>query len=451
MNAPAYPKTKSSGIEWLGDVPEHWEVRRLKFAIRTNPVKSEIVEVSGDSLVSFVPMDAVGEYGGMNLEKEKMVDEVYTGYTYFADGDVVIAKITPCFENGKGAIAAGLKNGIGFGTTEFHVLRAEKSCDRRFLFYLTISHPFRKIGASEMLGAGGQKRVPEDFIKNLTLGMPPVSEQRAIAEFLDRKTGQIDQLIGKKKELIQKLNEQRSALITAAVTGKLQSEIGNPHSPMCDSGIAWLGKIPEHWNVRRLKFLTKVIGGGTPSTGNSKYWNGDIPWVSPKDMKSDLIDSAQDNITELGAAESATKVVQPNTVLIVVRSGILRHTIPVARNTVAVALNQDMKGFTPENGLTPEYLHLLIVGNQKQLLPLWSKPGCTVESLEVELMMNTGIPAPPVQEQQAIAEYLDEKTGKIDGLIRKTETAIQTLEEYRTALITAAVTGKIDVRAFTCR
>jgi restriction endonuclease S subunit len=266
------------------------------------------------------------------------------------------------------------------------------------------------------------------------------NEQQAIAGFLDRKTGQIDELIGKKKELIKKLNEQRSALITHVVTKGLDATV-----PMKDSGAAWLGKVPKHWDVRRMKFLTKVIGGGTPSTGNSKYWNGDIPWVSPKDMKSDLIDSAQDNITELGATESATKIVQPNTVLVVVRSGILRHTIPVARNTVPVALNQDMKGFTPENGLIPEYLHLLIAGNQKQLLPLWSKPGCTVESLEVELMMNTEIPAPPVSEQQAVAEYLDEKTGRIDGLIQKTETAIQTLEEYRTALITAAVTGKVKV------
>jgi restriction endonuclease S subunit len=265
VNAPAYPKTKKSGVEWLGDVPEHWEVRRLKFSVRTNPVKSEINELSGDTEVSFVPMDAVGELGGMTLEKEKMLNEVYTGYTYFADGDVVIAKITPCFENGKGAIAGGLKNGIGFGTTEFHVLRAEESCDRRFLFYLTISHPFRKIGASEMLGAGGQKRVPEEFIKNLRLGIPPIFEQQAIVEFLDRKTGRIDELIGKKKELIKKLNEQRSALITSAVTGKLQSRTGFQPvqdsqdgcptlGKMKNSGVEWLGQIPEHWNVRRLKF-----------------------------------------------------------------------------------------------------------------------------------------------------------------------------------------------------
>lgn len=123
MTCPAYPNYKDSGVEWLGEIPEGWDCKRLRFVAKTNPVKSEINHLDADTLVSFVPMDAIGEYGGIRLEKDKPLDEVYNGYTYFTDGDVVIAKITPCFENGKGAIAEGLTNEVGFGTTEFYVLR----------------------------------------------------------------------------------------------------------------------------------------------------------------------------------------------------------------------------------------------------------------------------------------------------------------------------------------
>ena len=146
----AYPAYKPSGIEWLGSVPSAWHVARLRFLVKTNPSKSEIRGIPQDTVVSFVPMEAVGEYGGLRLEQSHALEDVANGYTYFRDGDVVVAKITPCFENGKGSIADGLENGIGFGTTELHVLRPSSFMDRNYLFYLTISHAFRQIGASYM-------------------------------------------------------------------------------------------------------------------------------------------------------------------------------------------------------------------------------------------------------------------------------------------------------------
>lgn len=125
-------------------------------------------------------------------EVKKPQGDIYNGYTYFADNDVVVAKITPCFENGKGALARNLSNGMGFGTTEFHVLRALPGISPRWLFYLTLSAPFRKQGEAQMIGAGGQKRVPESFIKDFRVGIPNEAEQNQIANFLDWKTAQID-------------------------------------------------------------------------------------------------------------------------------------------------------------------------------------------------------------------------------------------------------------------
>lgn len=217
---------------------------------------------------------------------------------------------------------------------------------------------------------------------------------------------------------------------------------------MEDSKIEWLGEIPAHWEVKKLKYLAKSIGGGTPSKGNPEYWNGDIPWVSPKDMKVQLIDTTEDYVTELGAIESATNIIQPNAVLIVVRSGILKHSIPVAINTVPVTINQDMKALVAGNKVLPEYLHLLIHSNQAQLLPFWSKQGCTVESIESEYMMNSRIPVPPLSEQNEIVTYINRELQPIVKVIKRCEEAILTLKEYRSALITNAVTGKIDVREY---
>src|SRR5690606_24100011 len=145
---------KDSGVDWLGEIPAHWQCRRLRFDLKMNPSKSEI-QLDDQDLVSFVPMEAVGEYGGLNLDIEKELSEIGSGYTYFSDNDVVVAKITPCFENRKGAFAKGLKNGVAFGTTELHVLRANNNLLPEYLFNITMSHAFAKLGESEMFGAGG--------------------------------------------------------------------------------------------------------------------------------------------------------------------------------------------------------------------------------------------------------------------------------------------------------
>ncbi len=232
-----YPAYKPSGVAWLGDVPEHWQPIRLRYRARINPTRSELNGTPGDLDVSFVPMESVYEYGGLKLDQTRPLAEVATGYTYFRNGDVLTAKITPCFENGKGSIADGLVNGIGFGTTELHVLRPCPGLDRRFLFYFTISHAFRRLGAAEMYGAGGQKRVPDDFVRDFRQPIPSSAEQKAIAAFLDRETARIDALVEKKRRQIELLQEKRSALIIPAgrrpaITGFSFASVSRPRPDM---------------------------------------------------------------------------------------------------------------------------------------------------------------------------------------------------------------------------
>ena len=179
MSFPRYPNYKASGVEWLGDVPVGWEVKRLRFVATLNPSKSELAKLDRGTAVSFLPMEAVGDDGTLALDKEKTIGELETGYTYFRDGDVTMAKITPCYENGKGALMRGLTNGIGFGTTELIVARPVPSqTTGTYLHYLFISPDFRSIGESHMYGAGGQKRVPDAFVRNFATSLPPPSPSK---------------------------------------------------------------------------------------------------------------------------------------------------------------------------------------------------------------------------------------------------------------------------------
>lgn len=213
-------KMKPSGIEWLGDVPEHWEVKRLKYVAKINPKKSEI-RLDLNENVSFVPMESINEYGGMSTEQIKTLEEVYSGYTYFIKDDIVVAKITPCFENGKGSVAENLENNIGFGTTELHVLRASIEIETKFLMYITYSYTFRNFGTSEMLGAGGQKRVPEEFLRNFIVYYPQISEQKKIVSRLELELNKISRLSKSIIAVTDLLKEYRTSLITSAVTGKI--------------------------------------------------------------------------------------------------------------------------------------------------------------------------------------------------------------------------------------
>jgi type I restriction enzyme, S subunit len=164
--------------------------------------------------------------------------------------------------------------------------------------------------------------------------VPPIAEQRAIAEFLDRETGKIDALVVKKERLIELLQEKRTSLITHAVTKGL-----DPDVPMKDSGVEWLGEIPAHWVERKMAYLAEMISGGTPNKENIEYWKGEIPWVSPKDMKSRIITDTIDHISQIAIDESGLELIEPPVVLIVVRGMILAHTFPVGVTTFPVTIN----------------------------------------------------------------------------------------------------------------
>jgi len=434
MSLPRYDKYKDSGVEWLGEVPEHWNVLRLRFVSDINPSKLEVSHVDRDTLVSFLPMEAIGNDGSLDLEREKAIREVETGYTFFRNGDVAIAKITPCFENGKGALMMGLKNDIGFGTTELIVARPKKHrTTGTYLYRIFRSEPFMRLGEAEMYGAGGQKRVPDSFVSNFAIGLPQIEEQSAIAAFLDRETCKIDALVEEQQRLIELLKEKRQAVISHAVTKGLNSD-----APMQDSGIEWLGSVPSHWGLKATKKLFRLVVEPAPDDNDcellsiyteigvrprkdleakgNKATTTDGYWLVKKD---DLI------VNKLLAWMGAIGISDYDGVTSPAYD-ILRARIP---------LEPRFYDFLFRCGICFSEFRRYSRGIMDMRLRLY-----------FDELGQLPMPYPPVEEQRTIVRYLQAGLTRIDELTAEATRAIDLLEERRTALISAAVTGKIDVR-----
>jgi type I restriction enzyme S subunit len=205
----------------------------------------------------------------------------------------------------------------------------------------------------------------------------------------------------------------------------------------------WFGVIPSNWTAPPLRASVRVLGGGTPSKEDETFWNGSIPWASPKDMKSQVILDTEDHISEVGVRDSATQVVPQESVLVVFRSGILQHSLPTALAGQPMAVNQDLKAFVCRPQLLPRYLNFMLQGMARRLLTLWRNEGATVESLDLPIAVRTRFPLPPPATQQAIADYLDHEIGRIDALITAKRRTVELLEERWQAVMYSAAAGQL--------
>jgi type I restriction enzyme, S subunit len=438
-----YPKYKDSGVEWIGEVPEGWELKKLKYASCINPTKEATLDKNSDELVTFLPMENVSESGQVCCDNKKSISSLSTGFTYFKKHDVIIAKITPCFENGKGALLNKLDTEIGFGSTEFHVLRAVESSSPAFLFYITRTYQFRTLGEAFMSGAAGQKRVPTDFIEEFLVALPPVSEQTTIATFLDRKTAEIDSIISKKERMIELYEEEKASVINHAVTKGL-----DPAAKMKDSGIEWLGEIPAHWEVKKLKHLVCKIGSGvTPKGGASVYQQSGVPLLRSQNIHFDglRLDDVAYISDEIHNNMSGSKIVSGDVLLNITGASIGRCYF-VDYQLGEANVNQHVCIIRPSEGFITKFIYFLLCSNVGQIQIDLEQTGGGREGLNFEALGSFTIPVGEKNEQTAIVQHIETKCSKIDALISKFKRQIELLKEYRTALISEAVTGKIDVR-----
>ncbi len=317
----------------------------------------------------------------------------------------------------------------------------------KFLVYLHAYLYSIRLNSRSIKQTTGIQNLDANAYLGESVAFPDHEEQTQIARFLDWKTAQIDRFIRNKRRLIELLKEQKQSLINQAVTGQIDVRTGKPYPEYKDSGVPWLGKVPAHWEIRKFKYLARFTSGGTPSKSVDSYWHGTLPWVSPKDMKSKEICDAEDHISERAVQDSATGIAKPDDLLIVVRSGILRRTIPVGIVKREVAFNQDIKAIAPkQETISSDYLLFLINGCDHLLREEWVKIGATVESIEYELMANTYLPVPTLAEQGGITDFCRRIEDFVCKTVSRTQREIDLIQEYRTRLIADVVTGKLDVR-----
>ncbi|MDD1012196.1 restriction endonuclease subunit S [Pseudomonas rubra] len=437
-----YPAYQDSGVEWLGEVPKHWMLTPIKHLALLNPRKSDF---AGDTeqLCSFVPMEKL-KTGVVQLDEERPIEEVIGGYTYFEDGDVLQAKVTPCFENKNIAIAKGLTNGIGFGSSEINVLRPFQGVTAEYLYYRVQEDSYMSFCSSNMIGAGGLKRVPTDVINNFKVAAPELFEQTQISRFLDHETARIDALIEEQQRLIELLKEKRQALISHAVTKGL-----DPAVPMKDSRVEWLGEVPAHWAVAPTSYRYEIQLGRML---NEQRAQGEHlkPYLRVLDVQWNSINTSDLPLMDFPPDAQLIYRLKNGDLLVneggsyVGRSAIWRGDLDECYYQKALhrLRARDAKSDTAEF-----FLYVMEMATQRGVFIAGGNQ-TTIDHLTAEQLRKYRFAFPPLKEQLQIAEFISTEASKISNTTSEAENLIVLLQERRSALISAAVTGKVDVRGW---
>lgn len=424
-----YSIYKNSGSDWLGKVPEHWQPSSIR------GVTKAVTRRNCPDL----PLLAVYRDYGVILrdsrdDNHNRIPEDLSNYKVVTPGNLVLNKM----KTWQGSL--GVSEYEGIVSPAYIICETSQDINPKFLHYLLRSYRYIFIYNKISYGI----RVDqwdmhyEDF-KQIPIFLPSLEEQRTIARFLDLKLEQIDHFISNKQRLIELLKEQKTAIINRAVTKGL-----NPHAPMKPSSIEWLGEIPEHWKVIRISRIAKVVNGTTPDKNRPKYWeSGSIPWISSGQINDYIITRPTELITEAAFKECSLRIMPAGAVVIgLVGQGKTRGTS--ARLAIDTCINQNLACIIPKLNLDSTFLHFTLIALYEPIRE--SARGGNQEALNCQLVREIRIPFPPISEQKAIAAYIDKKVAEINISIKRIQKSINLVSEYRTTLISDAVTGKIDVR-----
>lgn len=445
MSLPRYPEYKDSGVEWLGELPSHWQALKLKSACEVFPSNVDKKSSDDETSVSLCNYTDVyyNESVTNNLEfMAATATEAQIAKFALKSGDTIITKDSETADDI--AIAAYVPEDLPGVICGYHLSMVRPR--RKEIVGAFVKRLFDSSYAKSCFAvlANGLTRVGlgQYALDNVVLPFPPSVEQTAIATFLDHETAKIDKLIAEQEKLIALLAEKRQATISHAVTRGL-----NPDAPMKDSGVTWLGKVPAHWAVRRVKDVARLESGHTPSKQFPEYWeNCEIPWVSLNDSKclaaNDYIADTAVKINELGLANSSARML-PAGAVVFTRDA----TIGLAAiTTKPMAVSQHLIAWCP-TGFVDALFLLRVFNAMKPNLDSYTF-GATIKTIgmgDVKKLMTT---VPPLPEQLEIALFIDTECARLDALTAEAIRGIALLKERRSALISAAVTGKIDVRQF---
>ena len=436
----AYPAYKPSGMDWVGDIPEHWEIHRLKHVASVQFSSVDKHTVEGEEpvrLCNYVDVyynDFIA--AGIEFMSASATQSEIARFQ-LCRGDVLVTKDSESWDDiAVPSYVAEKLDGVLCGYHLAHIRPHPCKLLGEYLF-----RAFRSRGIND------QFRVATNGITRFGLGkywldnglfpVPPLDEQRAIAAFLDRETARIDALIEKKRRQIELLQEKRSALISHAVTKGL-----DPNAPMKDSGIEWLGEIPKHWEVKAIRRIARTVKtGGTPSGAEEMHFdeNG-FNWYTPRDFHDDVfLTESFRKLSDIGKGE--VKIFPAMTVMMI---GIGATIGKVALSREPSSCNQQINAIVCNSEMTPTFLTYYL----KIMRAYIYRCGkfTTLPIINQEDTKALIITCPPLPEQAAIVSVLDREAELTGALISMVQMSIEKLREYRTALISAAVTGKIDVR-----
>lgn len=425
-----YDSYKPSGIDWIGDIPSHWNIRPLKRNLRM-PLKygaNEPAESENKNYPRYIRITDIDNNGNLKDETFKSLEPAKATEYLLEKGDVLFARSgatvgkTYIFNEPYEACFAGylIKASCSSGLTP------------QFLFYYTNSGMYNNWKNSIFIQSTIQN-IGADKYSLLPMPLPPLAEQEAIAAWLDEKCEEIDAAIAKVDREIELIDELKQSEISRVVTRGL-----NPDAPMRPSGIDWIGDIPAHWKVAPIKNSFILYAGATPKTERAEFWDGDIVWITPADYKTDdhFVKEGRKNITLEGLASCATEIVPIDSLIFSKRAPI--GTVAIA--SIPLCTNQGCISCVPKSISHSNYFYYLcrIATSEFEILG----SGATFLEISSSNFANFKMPLPPLSEQVAIADYLDAKCAEIDGLKAKLSKKRETLTELRQSIISEVVTGK---------
>lgn len=418
-----YKEYKDSGVQWLGEIPSHWKCIPIRRIAQVNPLKNK--QLNEDDIVGYAPMD--------RIRCDKMTPTIITvskltsGLTYCETGDIVLAKVTPCFENGNVAIVPTVQNGCCFGSSELFVFRAKSIVNVRFLFYTFLNKGFVDAGASTMRGTGGLKRVTTEFANNAPIPLPFKAEQRSIVSYLDTKCSLLDTLLSNKEKQISLLQEMKQRVIADAVTRGV-----NPNVKFKATNIPWLPEIPEHWEMSKVSSHFRQR--------NVKVSDKEYTALSVSKMG---VTPQLDNVALSNAEGNSRKLVKVGDYAVNSRSdrkgscGVSQYEGSVSLITIVLEPFDIDRGYVHYLFRSNPWIEEFYRNGRGIVADLWTT--------NYQMMKGMYLPVPPLSEQRAIVSYITERTSKIDTLIEKLTKEIGCVKEYKQRLISDVVTGQVKV------
>ncbi len=423
-------QVRETGLPWIPRCPAHWSLRRMKYLVDERVEKGYPDEplLTATQSRGVIPK---ADYGSRTVEAQKDLHLL----KLVEPGDYVIS-----LRSFQGGIEFAHVRGII--SPAYTVLEPKPDVRRGYYEHFFKSADF--INSMTLFVTGIREGQNIDYVRlsRAYMPVPPPEEQDAIGRFIRHLDHRVNRLIKTKRRLIELLNEQKQAIIHRAVTRGL-----DPTVPLKPSGIEWLGDIPCDWQTHELRRLARFVSGGTPSKAEASYWAGDIPWVSPKDMKKPVIGDAIDHISEEGRASSGLTLLPVGTMLIVVRGMILIRTVPVAITSAPVTINQDMKGLLIDRRrILPEFLYIAMRAAEPATFAMVEMSGHGTRKLVTERLARLKLPVPDLKVQAAMVAAITSDTQAVDAAISKTQSEIDFIREYRARMVADVVTGQLDVR-----